>query len=270
MRRLDLPRAHSPVWSRAGSGRRQPPSTKAVTEPIRIAWPRPATSRRCCRVLVDAIHRDEPAIEVVLTFGASGQLAEQIKAGRPVRRLSRRQPDVRRGTGRRSSSSGPSRSGPMRSGRSSWRSTAKRCRRRRVEVSWTDLTKPEVKTIALANPATAPYGAAASRRSSERGSGRRSSPGSSRPRSVRQALAVRRDGQRRGRARRAGRRPEKPRSASSPSTRRSTTRSSRRWGSWRDRRSRRGRGVREFLCGPKGQAILDKLRIQARPRGSRE
>ena len=94
-------------------------------------------------------------IATELAFGASGRLAEQIKAGAPFDVfLAANQAFVRDLADGGSSS--PNRSIPTPGDRWCWP----------FSMSWdqvrslADLTKPELKKIALANPATAPYGKA--------------------------------------------------------------------------------------------------------------
>ena len=94
-------------------------------------------------------------IATTLTFGTSGQLSEQIKNGAPFDVfLSANQAFVRDLAGHGLIK--PDSVHPYARGRWSWRFHELG---EQVQ-SLDDLTKPEVKKIALANPATAPYGKA--------------------------------------------------------------------------------------------------------------
>ena len=207
---------------------RSSPRTAGWPPRRRCAWPRRATCKPASRCW-PAGSPTTTQIEVSPTFGASGQLAEQIKAGAPFDVfLAANQTfveDLAAGGFVRPESVRAYARGTLvlvvhRDAAEAIRSLA-------------DLTKPEVKKIALANPAFAPYGAAGKQaleraglwvdRRAEGRPGRVGPPG----------VAVRPVGQRRGRAGRPARSPGSPRSASSRSTRISTTRSSRPWGSWR-------------------------------------
>ena len=96
-------------------------------------------------------------IETSLTFGASGQLAEQIKAGAPFDVfLSANRAfvdDLARGRFVREDSVAPYAVGALVLVVGDSDSS-------RIVLSLADLARPEVTRIALANPATAPYGAA--------------------------------------------------------------------------------------------------------------
>ena len=101
--------------------------------------------------------RQAHAIEVVPTFGASGQLAEQVRQGAPF--------DVFL-SANRDFVDGLAKAGVVKPG--SVRPYARGELAMAVNKIWgvklwslQDLTRPEVKKIAIANPETAPYGMAA-------------------------------------------------------------------------------------------------------------
>src|SRR5262249_55319192 len=130
------------------------PSPPAATEPLRVAA---ATDlQRVLPVLVERDKQSDP--DVVLTFGASGQLAEQIRKGAPFDvflSANRKFPeDLEREGVIAKGSVRPYAQGslvlavhPPASG---------------LVDGLADLLKPEIRKIAIANPRFAPYGAAAS------------------------------------------------------------------------------------------------------------
>jgi molybdate transport system substrate-binding protein len=98
----------------------------------------------------------QTGVELSLTFGASGQLAEQIKGGAPFDVfLAANQSFVKR-----LADQGDVRPGSVRAYALGSLVLAVYADTGGAIGSITDLTRPEVKRIALANPAIAPYGAA--------------------------------------------------------------------------------------------------------------
>lgn len=124
----------------------------AVT-PLRIAA---ASDLQTALPILAERFRDRTGLEFTLTFGASGQLAEQIKAGAPFDVfLAANQSfvqDLGSGGFVQPTSIHPYARGSL--------VLAVRQESGEQIAGLADLTKPAIKKIALANPATAPYGAA--------------------------------------------------------------------------------------------------------------
>ncbi len=131
----------------------EPAESSAQPEPLRIAA---ATDlQRVLPALVEAYRSHDP--DVVVTFGASGQLAEQIRKGAPfdvfmaanMKFVTDLEAEgaVERGSAR------PYARGSL--------VLAVHQAARGSVGSLADLTKPEVRKLAIANPRFAPYGAAA-------------------------------------------------------------------------------------------------------------
>jgi molybdate transport system substrate-binding protein len=109
--------------------------------------------------LVERYGRVAPGVEVVTTFGASGQLAEQVKAGAPFdlflsanRAFARDLADERL--------LDPDSVRPYAVGALAL-VASRAAGAAGLVIDLADLERPEVKKIAIANPRTAPYGAAA-------------------------------------------------------------------------------------------------------------
>ncbi len=125
-----------------------------AAEPLRVAA---ASDLQAALPEVARRFRASTGIEVAPTFGASGQLADQIKAGAPF--------DVFLSANlkfvRDLASTGDVRPDSVRPyARGSLVLVVNRDSRVPIQTL-NDLTRPEVKALALANPRTAPYGAAA-------------------------------------------------------------------------------------------------------------
>jgi len=134
------------LLSTLGCGNRSsPPLRIAAASDLQMALPK----------LADRFHA-KTGIAMTLTFGASGQLAEQIKGGAPFDVfLAANQSFVRDLSGRgliKADSVRPYARGSL--VLAVYHELAEKIH------SLNDLTNPDVKRIALANPATAPYGKA--------------------------------------------------------------------------------------------------------------
>ena len=128
--------------------------TARAAEPLRIAAA--SDLQAALPEVIERFHAST-GIEVVPTFGASGQLAEQIKAGAPY--------DVFLSANLKFvkdlASAGDVRPDSVRPyARGSLVLVVNRNVNMPVD-GLADLTRPEIKTLAIANPRTAPYGAAA-------------------------------------------------------------------------------------------------------------
>ena len=136
------------IFSIAGAGCNRP-----TTTPLRIAA---ASDLNLALPKLADLFRSQTGIELTITFGSSGQLTEQIKQGAPFDLfLSANQTFVSDladlGFIRRDSVKSYARGSLV---------LAVFEREREIVHGLGDLTRPEVKKIALANPATAPYGKA--------------------------------------------------------------------------------------------------------------
>jgi molybdate transport system substrate-binding protein len=130
------------------------PAVEAAPEPLRVAAA--SDLQTALPALIDRF-KSTTKIEVVPTFGASGQLTEQIKNGAPFDVfLAANQTFVKN-----LEAEGLVRSGSFRPYARGTLVLAVHPGSAETVTKLGDLTRPEVKKIAIANPATAPYGAAA-------------------------------------------------------------------------------------------------------------
>lgn len=152
-----------------------------AAEPLRVAA---ASDLQAALPALGKAFRAETGVEVVPTIGASGQLAEQIKAGAPF--------DVFLSANRKFvedlAASGNVVAGSVRPyARGSLVLVVHEASGAGID-RLSDLTKPTVKKLAIANPALAPYGAAAKQALEKAGLGKEVEPKLVQAETVRQAL----------------------------------------------------------------------------------
>lgn len=145
------------VLSGCGSEAPSPAPAKDVTPPAPLSVAAASDLQAALPEIISAFEKEPTGFPVRATFGSSGQLTEQIKAGAPfdlfmaanrafVRDLATEH-FILEGSDR------PYAVGSL--------VLAVRTNAKVVIETLADLTKPEVKRVAIANPVTAPYGAAA-------------------------------------------------------------------------------------------------------------
>ena len=150
-------------------------------EPLRVAA---ASDLQAALPEVAKAFRAARGVEVATSFGASGQLAEQVRAGAPFDVFLSANLDYVRDL----AASGDVRPDSVRPyARGSLVLVVNREARVAV-ASLADLAKPEVKAVALADPRTAPYGAAARQALERAGLWEALGPRRVQAESVRQAL----------------------------------------------------------------------------------
>ncbi|MGE3820486.1 MAG: molybdate ABC transporter substrate-binding protein [Isosphaeraceae bacterium] len=132
-------------------------STPPVPPRIRLHVAAASDLQRALPALVQRYRTDHPDVEVVTTLGSSGQLAEQVRGGAPFAVfLSANEAYVSA-----LASEGLLKSGSTRPYASGTLVIATRREMKTTLANLNDLTRPEYRRIVIANPETAPYGAAA-------------------------------------------------------------------------------------------------------------